>query len=68
MTEKLATKRAMEAKAARSRIKSVICLSLLVMFQLCSHFVSVSTAFLGWLVANVVRLATVPLTTQADWP
>lgn len=47
ITEKLATKTAMDVKAARSRMKSVICLSLLVMFQLCSHFVSMSTAFFG---------------------
>lgn len=32
ITEKLATKTAMEAKAAMSRKMSVICLSLLVMF------------------------------------
>lgn len=46
MTEKLATKTAMEANAAMSRMMSVICLSILFMFSLCSHLVLLSTAYL----------------------
>ena len=44
ITEKLATNTAMDVKAAMSRIMSVICLSLLSMFQFCSFFVPLSTA------------------------
>lgn len=57
ITEKLATKTAMEAKAATSRMKSVIGLSLLVMFQFCSHFVRLSTGFWRYSSCQCGRIA-----------
>ncbi|TCU23096.1 hypothetical protein EV130_108241 [Rhizobium azibense] len=53
INEKLATNIAMEVNAAISRIMSVIWLSLLVMFPICSAIVPLSTGIVSaWLTAG----------------